>query len=638
MNDSFVDHDKAVGMFVAAAAGDALGWPQENRSNIVGGAAARHVPPDPAFRAWTRNAGSQYGRYEDPVGPGEYSDDTQLFLAVARANLRMEDWLAWFTEVELPFWPTYQRGGGGAVLSAARAWADGHPPWVPAKTHTDAKVARYFEAGANGVAMRVAPHALLTAAHIDESALLERVISDGITTHGHPRALVGACVHALTVRNALRHPGNLAYGELIDSVAQSHAWRDPGLFMRVVPPGWLDSHARYTTGATHTDPARLWQRTCDEVMDLLEIAFEGLSRGATAKDEQTLGRIGVFDKDRLGAGTVAAVATLYVATRTAARPMSGLLRTGFLRDADTDTLCSMTGSVLGALHGTPWLAPLGDVQDRDYIIDSALRLAAVASGARSDDKELPSPKQPPTSNRIRKWVTETFDTGLASQAPDGRKVRVDDIRELRTKTRSFPLRARLITEEGQTLIVDKVLKSPLRDVHTKSAPAPEASGPKSSRSANETKTDPGTPAAAPRSTIVGVELRVTDLNASVAFFEQVLGFQAIRLSPDRTAIGSMLVLAQGPKTDAPQSGMRTVIAISCPDLGDIEQRARTHVSVKTEWSPSRDALWLLEPGGNVIRATTVGHRSQQSPAEGATSGPAGPTSEREVKLIEDALF
>src|SRR5271170_4407033 len=107
--------DAARGVFVGAAVGDALGWPQELRGGLKGGKKAREsAEPTLAFRPWTRNGGHYSHRYEDPVGPGEYSDDTQLLLATARACLTGTTWWNWLAEVELPTWPLYQRGGGGA--------------------------------------------------------------------------------------------------------------------------------------------------------------------------------------------------------------------------------------------------------------------------------------------------------------------------------------------------------------------------------------------------------------------------------------------------------------------------------------------------------------------------------------------
>ena len=91
--------ERARGAIVSAAVGDALGWPQETRSNIVGGQKARNVPAKASFRSWDRNSGTQYARYQETVEAGEYSDDTQLLLAVARSCLAGEAWPRWFARV-----------------------------------------------------------------------------------------------------------------------------------------------------------------------------------------------------------------------------------------------------------------------------------------------------------------------------------------------------------------------------------------------------------------------------------------------------------------------------------------------------------------------------------------------------------
>ena len=75
---------------------------------------------------------------------------------------------------------------------------------------------RYFEAGGNGVAMRVLPHAVFYAGHDDPSQLVSDVFLDGIATHGHPRALVGAIAYAYAAWWYLRFQGTIAFGEVID--------------------------------------------------------------------------------------------------------------------------------------------------------------------------------------------------------------------------------------------------------------------------------------------------------------------------------------------------------------------------------------------------------------------------------------
>lgn len=183
---------KAEGAFLALAAGDALGWPQEIPRNVRGNSTneSAHVE----FKKWIRRSGGRFQPYYEVIHPGDYSDDTQLTLAVARSRTNHgSSWWKALTRVELPLWTLYERGGGGATKRAANAWASGNPPW---KSDKRDRVRQYFAAGGNGVAMRVLPHALFLAKQEDPVALMYDVVLDGSATHGHPRALVGATVYA----------------------------------------------------------------------------------------------------------------------------------------------------------------------------------------------------------------------------------------------------------------------------------------------------------------------------------------------------------------------------------------------------------------------------------------------------------
>ena len=112
---------KAEGAFLAFAAGDALGWPQEMPRSVRGGPVGGS--PSLEFRTWTRRSGGRFRPYDEVIGAGEYSDDTQLTLAVARSRTNHgADWWRAFMRVELPRWTIYERGGGGATKRAAQAW------------------------------------------------------------------------------------------------------------------------------------------------------------------------------------------------------------------------------------------------------------------------------------------------------------------------------------------------------------------------------------------------------------------------------------------------------------------------------------------------------------------------------------
>src|SRR5690606_31663796 len=153
---------RARGALLAGAVGDALGWPYERPSHDL---PAGHRDAA-GFFGWRRTT-DRFRPFTEEVAPGEYSDDTQLTIAVARARLAAgPEWAAWLERVELPFLSCYESGAGATVKRACRSWASGRPPWAAAPKDR----ARYFAGGANGVAMRVAPHAI---AHHAEDGFAE---------------------------------------------------------------------------------------------------------------------------------------------------------------------------------------------------------------------------------------------------------------------------------------------------------------------------------------------------------------------------------------------------------------------------------------------------------------------------------
>lgn len=451
------------GIVVCAAVGDALGWPQEIRSSIVGGNTARDVAPEPTFRAWDRNSGNRFSRYTERVNAGDYSDDAQLLMSVARSCLSGSEWLKHLTEVELPAWSVYQRGGGRAVISAARAWASGTPPWR-LDTQSSAGLTglrAYFNAGANGVAMRIAPHVIVTADQ-DPIRLMSRVVMDGIATHGHPRALLGALIHAMALRHALLREGTLGYGDLIAVLLDDESWQQTDWLEDALPGSWQLAFR----ATSKRSAAAVWAVTVGETRELLDVAHRSLGRGALANDEETLDELGCFDKTRNGAGTITAVAAAYLAARTATRPLSGLLRAAFLPKADTDTLASMTASLLGALHGSDWTGRLSqDVQDARYLHELADQLSVIpfrtptaplnAAGERARP-DKPRPIQAADIRQFRNLLSHKGDS--PRQFLDGRAIERCDREELKSNASVSVHRVRLRLQDGQSLVIDTVSK------------------------------------------------------------------------------------------------------------------------------------------------------------------------------------
>jgi ADP-ribosylglycohydrolase len=553
---------RARGLLLGAAVGDALGWPQEMRSNIVGGNRAREIPPKPEYRAWDRNSGTQFARYQETVRAGDYSDDTQLLLAVARACETGDAWWEHLTEVELPAWGLYQRGGGRAVVSASRSWAAGRAPWLPAagSARSAQGPAQYFRAGANGVAMRIAPHVLVCLSDPDPGRLFSRVVADGVTTHGHARALVGGVAHAATLRAALLRSGTMAYGDLLDELAGKELWNTFEL-RDAVPEDWSRSFESQV--GERSDVA--WGSAVDEIRDLVEVGRKALSRGALADDEAALAEMGCFDPKINGAGTVTAVAAAYAAARSAARPITGLLRTAYLKRADTDTLASMTASILGALHGVDWLADLAwRVQDAEYIAGferlsrrpAPVDLPRQAELLKDGDTSVARSSRTVSRPRLQKFADGLVDRGAgdAGEFVDGRSFEVREVVGLVAKGNITVTRWRLQLADGQTLVIDQTRKGAMTGQASK----------------RHERSDEVRSPRDPRPAVSRITLLVDDLPRVAGFYRKIIGLPVHGTGGGFVELGPGLRLRQ--LGSASTTSADVLLEITVPSLEEVRRR------------------------------------------------------------------
>ena len=447
MSSAPVELDRARGSFLALAAGDALGWPQEGRWRL-GRSSDRTVTPQMEFMGWKRRSGGRFQGFEETVRPGEYSDDTQLMLAVARSRVGHGDhWHQALTKWELPFWTLYERGGGGATKAAARTWSKGVPPWKSERPASH----RYFQAGGNGVAMRVLPHALFLAHHHDPAELLNDVVADGITTHGHPRALVGATLYAFSAWWLARRRKTLAFGELLEVLLdEGTKWSAFPAHTLDAFPGWLDAANRAGRSAYE----RVWNRTVDEARVLLTTARNGIKQGAMADDRAVLGSLDCFGRSN-GAGTVCAAAVSYLLARHAAQPQQAILRAAFERGADTDTLAAMVGGLAGCLAGTDWIpSPWLAVQDANYLEKMASRIAGAPTQSDHEPVRQFDPRE------VERQFSVLERTGTGTVRLGALLMDATPLASPRPIARSIKVQAwRLKTADGQTLYVNQIRRA-----------------------------------------------------------------------------------------------------------------------------------------------------------------------------------
>lgn len=431
--------DKLRGAFISSAIGDALGWPNEFNSKIK----SKNETIEGIFVKWTRTSGGRYQSYDEVIMPGEYSDDTQLIISTARSLIiAKEKWNNFFTKNELPYWLEYERGGGAATKRSARIWKNNNFPWNPKNSIDDLK--KYYNSGGNGVAMRVLPHVAVSGNKKSED-LIKDVIRNGMYTHGHPRAILGATCYAYALFLMLHQSETLKYGELVDKILMSSKiW---GEFYNVTnSEEWIATANKYLD----KDYFELWDYHKKAMCDKLLIVKEALASGAVDFTSKTLEKLGCFDKTINGAGDVTTISAIYLASKYAASPKIAIRETAFLKGTDTDTLATMVGGLVGIINGVDWIPYewryvqdynclymlpelLLDIKSMDSVLDNKFE--------NSDNRYLSSP-----IGRIQivtKW---------------NNNVNVKNVEVTTTKA---------IDEFGQTIYIKKISKKQLKSKETK---------------------------------------------------------------------------------------------------------------------------------------------------------------------------
>lgn len=423
---------RAEGLLLAVAVGDALGWPFERRARRFDDAGEAPLGP---FVRWERNAGNRFRSLPEVIEPGEYSDDTQMVLAVARARVTGgREWVRYLRAVELPFLLAYERGAGAAVKRACRAWAAGTPPWEVGATADP-----YFNAGANGAAMRVVPHVLWHAGAQSFDELADDVAEDAISTHGHPRAILGALLHAFAHWISISQPAPIPYGWLLrELISRRMEWsRVPRSVVQ--NSEWLEAAEKSMGGYR-----ALWRTTAEEVLRMLEIANAAADPASLKAPEDVMTELGVSRGRETGSGTVCAVGAAYLATYNAAAPDVGLQTAARLKGADTDTLASMTASLLTAAVGAEWITPYRrHLQDSDLLYRLSTELI---EGAQPLPMPLPTRR---TVVQMQERVLQA-EQGEAVDIPGGRTGKVVDVLSI-DSNKGAARRLKVKTRDGQTL-------------------------------------------------------------------------------------------------------------------------------------------------------------------------------------------
>jgi len=400
--------DRIAGSFIGTAAADALGWVTEfvrgrqHLQDLYG------LDTVTNYRPWHKTSGGRFFGYRDDIGPGEYSDDTQLTLAIARSlegdgELDVEH----FAKRELPLWLDYSRGAGSTITHAARCLSRRTTAWNRnffSYTHRREKLLSW-ESGANGAAMRVGPIALSNLR--DRNRMVRGVWHSAIVTHGHPRAILGALIYAEVIRRvALDHQGT-ALRTVVEGVQNDVAgWSVPDTAPLA---DWLRARPDGTSSFMS-----LWERTKAEAQDGLRLVLTT----EPGYGKQTMEQLGCFSPATRGSGLGTVFAGILLALYSPDDLGRAVTAAINLLGSDTDTIGGFVGGILGARLGYRAIpiAWAHQLQDYEYLTRVSIEVARLVAGEGLGGKAvLPAPhiveKDPP--DLIRLLHSKQIDQGQA---------------------------------------------------------------------------------------------------------------------------------------------------------------------------------------------------------------------------------
>ncbi len=351
-----------------AAAGDALGWMTELARGEAGVKNRVGTSKVTAPVKWQRMIGGRNGP-KVSLSAGTYSDDTQLRLAVSRSIRGNGSFdVEAFAKIEVTVWPTYALGGGLGTKAAAVNLSRRGVNWF--SNFYERGTQRYVTGGGNGAAMRIQPHVWASKGNADD--MLLNVLRDALVTHGHPHGFCGAVFHALSLDSVMKYgtvPGPEIWSACVERFSDLPALisRDPQL-----AAFWRSA---WESSTRSTLESALLETKNDAARDI-ELISELVLSGPSNCYREVLHRLGCLTGQFRGSGfktALAASALAFIYREDAVE--DALICSANELDSDTDTIATMAGALLGAAALAP---PQWPIQDSDYIVKEASRLASIA--------------------------------------------------------------------------------------------------------------------------------------------------------------------------------------------------------------------------------------------------------------------
>lgn len=381
--------NRVAGVLLCAAIADALGWPTEFTKSRAHAEKLFGVVPVTGFRSWEKKTGGRFNTYLDYISPGEYSDDTQLTLCTARSIRSDGSFDPLHFCQELSYWLDYARGAGATITKASRAIKRASATWD--NNFFDG----YVQAGANGAAMRIAPHVLANIR--DENQALRGIWQNTIITHGHPRALWGALLYA-KVLSLLLQEGELNLDTFLSKIEAFVSTLSLDL-MNGAMSSWQERWSRRTL----SNFLESFNDTRTEILS----NFPTLRAARELPLEKIYSILGCMKPATRGSGTGTVMAAIAVFLRHGGDYKTAVLKAVNMFGSDTDTIAGMVGGMVGALKGYSTVPDqwINGMQDYGYYLRTAEALTRIALRKASVNDLLIDNKREQAERRDRDIVS-----------------------------------------------------------------------------------------------------------------------------------------------------------------------------------------------------------------------------------------
>lgn len=363
-----------------SAYADALGFPTELASATT---VERRIgsKSSNSLVDWDRMVGGRSGAIVS-LPAGTYSDDTQLRLATSRA-IRSDGFfdVESFSKVELPVWLSYALGAGRGSKKAAASLTNKNIAWF------SNFYPNYVDGGGNGAAMRIQPHVWAAPDPNKKEQFLPDVIRNAISTHGHLRGIVGAVIHALSLASIFTKksiPTIEFWGDYSKEISNIQSVIEGDYELSTF---WLPTWE----SKSNTTLAQALDKIKSEWLDIVYSANKKISSNLNNKKEvyeEIVMKCGGLNEYERGSGLKCAFfANLAAFLYQNDEPKVAIHEVVNFLGSDTDTIGTMVGALLGALHYEK--LPSESVQDAHYIANESERLFKISQGLNTDTHHYP---------------------------------------------------------------------------------------------------------------------------------------------------------------------------------------------------------------------------------------------------------